>query len=302
MFRHCGDEDYAGYLDGVSSDLKTRINEYAWKGDYFARVLFNRKDKPNLSYLGAGGDGLVVEEGKDGTYFLNSFSWAVLADCASEEQISTMLDSLDKNLRTPYGFRLCTGVDYPQIAPKIDVALYYAGDRENGGIFKHANMMAAAAMFKAAKAVNDIALAERLSKTAFWIIDCILPYRTLKSPFTVCGNPRLCTQYNNSDTGENIGPTLSGTSTWLLLCLFTSFGVDFTSDALIVEPILRAEDTAEDILVSSGKALYHITVSKPEGFKRTKDGVSITVDGAPIEGARVPIFTDGATHEVVVTF
>ncbi|MBR5975672.1 MAG: glycosyl transferase [Clostridiales bacterium] len=302
MFRHCGDEDYAGYLDGVSSDLKTRINEYAWKGDYFARVLFNRKDKPNLSYLGAGGDGLVVEEGKDGTYFLNSFSWAVLADCASEEQISTMLDSLDKNLRTPYGFRLCTGVDYPQIAPKIDVALYYAGDRENGGIFKHANMMAAAAMFKAAKAVNDIALAERLSKTAFWIIDCILPYRTLKSPFTVCGNPRLCTQYNNSDTGENIGPTLSGTSTWLLLCLFTSFGVDFTSDALIVEPILRAEDTAEDILVSSGKALYHITVSKPEGFKRTKDGVSITVDGAPIEGARVPIFTDGATHEVAVTF
>lgn len=302
MFRHCGDEAYAQFLEGASKDLKTRINEYAWKGDYFARVLFNRKNKPNLSYLGAQGDGLVVEEGKVGTYFLNSFSWAVLADCASEEQISTMLDSLDKNLRTPYGFRLCTSVDYPQIAPKIDVALYYAGDRENGGIFKHANMMAAAAMLKASKAVEDKALAERLAKTAFWVIDCILPYRTLKSPFSVCGNPRLCTQYNNSDTGENIGPTLSGTSTWLLLCLFTSFGVDFTSDALIVEPILRAEDTNEDIMVSSGKAKYHITVSKPEGFARTKDGVKISVDGAPIEGVRVPIFEDGAVHEVEVTF
>ena len=302
MFRHCGDEAYASYLEGASADLKTRINNDAWKGDYFARVLFNRKDKPEISYLGAGNDGLVIEEGKNGTYFLNSFSWAVLADCASEEQISTMLDSLDKNLRTPFGFRLCTGVDYPKIAPKIDVALYYAGDRENGGIFKHANMMAAAAMLKASKAVNDQALAERLAKTAFWIIDCILPYRTMTSPFTVCGNPRLCTQYNNSDTGENIGPTLSGTSTWLLLCLFTSFGVDFTSDALIVEPILRAEDTAEDIMVSSGKALYHITVDKPQGFKRTKDGVSITVDGAPIEGVRVPIFSDGAVHEVKVKF
>ena len=302
MFRSCGDEEYASYLEGVSSDLKTRINEYAWKGDYFARVLFNRKDKPQLSYLGAQGDGLVIEEGKVGTYFLNSFSWAVLSDCASEEQISTMLDSLDKNLRTPFGFRLCTGVDYPQIAPKIDVALYYQGDRENGGIFKHANMMAAAAMLKASKAVNDQALAERLAKTAFWVIDCILPYRTLTSPFTVCGNPRLCTQYNNSETGENIGPTLSGTSTWLLLCLFTSFGVDFTSDALIVEPILRAEDTSEDIMVSSGKALYHITVDKPEGFRRTKDGVSIMVDGSPIEGVRVPIFEDGAVHEVQVRF
>ena len=302
MFRNCGDEEYASFLEGASSDLKTRINEYAWKGDYFARVLFNRKDKPQLKYLGAQGDGLVIEDGKVGTYFLNSFSWAVLADCASEEQISTMLDSLDKNLRTPFGFRLCTGVDYPQIAPKIDVALYYQGDRENGGIFKHANMMAAAAMLKASKSVSDKALAERLAKTAFWVIDCILPYRTLKSPFTVCGNPRLCTQYNNSETGENIGPTLSGTSTWLLLCLFTSFGVDFTSDALIVEPILRPDDTAEDILVSSGKAKYHITVDKPQGFRRTKDGVSISVDGAPIEGVRVPIFSDGAVHEVKVTF
>ena len=302
MFRNCGDEEYASFLEGASSDLKTRINEYAWKGDYFARVLFNRKDKPNLKYLGAQGDGLVIEDGKVGTYFLNSFSWAVLADCASEEQISTMLDSLDKNLRTPFGFRLCTGVDYPQIAPKIDVALYYQGDRENGGIFKHANMMAAAAMLKASKSVSDKALAERLAKPAFWVIDCILPYRTLKSPFTVCGNPRLCTQYNNSETGENIGPTLSGTSTWLLLCLFTSFGVDFTSDALIVEPILRPDDTAEDILVSSGKAKYHITVDKPQGFRRTKDGVSISVDGAPIEGVRVPIFSDGAVHEVKVTF
>ena len=302
MFKTCGDAEYGSYLESVSKDLKSRINEYAWKGDYFARVLFNRKDKPELSYLGAQGDGLVIEDGKVGTYFLNSFSWAVLADCASEEQISTMLDSLDKNLKTPFGFRLCTGVDYPKIAPKIDVALYYQGDRENGAVFKHANMMAAAAMLKAAKAVNDKALAERLAKTAFWVIDCILPYRTLKSPFTVCGNPRLCTQYNNSETGENIGPTLSGTSTWLLLCLFTSFGVDFTSDALIVEPILRVEDTSEDIMVSSGKALYHITVSKPEGFRRTKDGVSITVDGAAIEGARVPIFSDGKTHEVHVKF
>ena len=302
MFRNCGDEEYASFLEGASSDLKTRINEYAWKGDYFARVLFNRKDKPQLKYLGAQGDGLVIEDGKVGTYFLNSFSWAVLADCASEEQISTMLDSIDAYLKSPYGYRLCSTVDYPQIAPKIDVALYYPGDRENGGVFKHANMMAAAAMLKASKSVSDKALAERLAKTAFWVIDCILPYRTLKSPFTVCGNPRLCTQYNNSETGENIGPTLSGTSTWLLLCLFTSFGVDFTSDALIVEPILRPDDTAEDILVSSGKAKYHITVDKPQGFRRTKDGVSISVDGAPIEGVRVPIFSDGAVHEVKVTF
>ncbi len=300
IFAHLGDEIYEDELKAISRTLRRVLQKSAWKSDFFARVLFNRSDKPQLSYLGAAGDGLAIEEGATGAYFLNSFSWSVLADCADESQIDTMLDSLDRYLRTPYGFRLCTGVDYPQIAPKIDVALYYAGDRENGGIFKHANMMAAAAMLQAAKSVKSEALSERLTRTAYWVIDCILPYRTLKSPYEICGNPRLCTQYNNSETGENIGPTLSGTSTWLLLCLFAGFGIEFTSEALLLEPILRPEDTSEDITVNTGKASYHIVAEKPAGFRRYGAGSSITCDGVPVSDRRVPIFEDGRQHEVRV--
>ncbi|MEI8198843.1 MAG: glycosyl transferase [Eubacteriales bacterium] len=301
LFRGCGDEIYANELEASASVLKESLAKNAWKDDYFARVLFNRSDTPMLSYLGASDDGLAIEDGAKGTYFLNSFSWSVLSDCAGEAQIETMLDTIDRNLRTPYGFRLCTGVDYPKIAPKIDVALYFAGDRENGGIFKHANMMAAAAMFKAAKTVGDCALAERLTETAYWVVDCILPYRTLINPFMVCGNPRLCTQYNNSETGENIGPTLSGTSTWLLLCLFMGFGIEFTSESLIIDPILRGNDTGEDITVNTGKAVYHIVVTKPEGFRRTREGVTVVCDGQTVPGVSVPVFTDGMTHEVQVS-
>jgi len=301
MFRGCGDEKSARKLEESACSLKSILVETAWKNDYFARVLFNRSKKPDLSFLGAGNDGLAVEDGAKGTYFLNSFSWSVLSDCADEMQIRIMLDTIDLNLRTPFGYRLCTGVDYPKIAPKIDVALYFAGDRENGGIFKHANMMAAAAMLRAAKKVSGLALAERLTETAYWVIDCILPYRTLLNPFEVCGNPRLCTQYNNSQTGENIGPTLSGTSTWLLLSLFTGFGVEFRSDALIIDPVLRTSDTGEELTVNTGKAVYHIVVTKPDGFVRTKEGVSIVCDGQPLSGIRVPVFKDGITHEVKVT-
>jgi len=301
IFHGCGDEGYAKELASQAADLTNTLAGDSWKGDFFARVLFNRSKNPGLRYLGAGKDGLAIEEGADGTYFLNSFSWSVLSGCATEQQIEIMLNTMDRNLRTPFGFRLCTGVDYPKIAPKIDVALYYSGDRENGGIFKHANMMAAAAMFKAAKSVESIALAERLTQTAYWVIDCILPYRTLQNPFEICGNPRLCTQYNNSETGENIGPTLSGTSTWLLLCLFMGFGVEFTSDALIIDPVLRVSDTGEDITVSTGKAVYHIVVSKPQGFRRTREGVSVVCDGQSVPGVNVPIFEDGMVHEVKVS-
>lgn len=300
MFEQVGDA-YADELSKLSEKVKTDLRNSAWKNDFFCRVLFNRSDKPELEYLGAAGDNLQVEDAP-GSYFLNAFSWAILSDCADEKQIDTMLTSINKYLKSPYGFRLCSTVDYSKIAPKIDVALYYPGDRENGGVFKHANMMAAAAMLKAAKQVEDQALAKRLADTAYWVIDMILPYRTLKSPFTVCGNPRWCTQYNNSDSGENIGPTLSGTSTWLLLCLFACFGVEFTSDGLIVEPLLREGDTSLNVTVNSGAAIYDITITKPEGFKRTKEGVSVSVDGAKIDGTKVPVFTDGATHKVEVAF
>lgn len=300
MFEKLGDTAYASELKASSVALRHSLVQNAWKGDYFARLLFNRKDKPDLTYLGAGGDGLQIEEGAAGTYFLNSFSWSVLSDCADEEQISIMLDSLDRNLRTPFGFRLCTGVDYPRIAPKIDVALYYAGDRENGAVFKHANMMAAAAMLRAAGRVGNRELAERLTKTAYWVIDCILPYRTLQSPFETCGNPRFCTQYNNSETGENIGPTLSGTSTWLLLCLFMGLGLSFGSDSIQIDPILRPEDTGCEYTVNTGKASYHVTIRKPAEFRRSAEGVIIACDGEEIDGTGIPLFSDGKTHEITV--
>ncbi|MBR3533234.1 MAG: glycosyl transferase [Clostridiales bacterium] len=301
MFEKTGDEEYAKELEALSSKVKEDLRANAWKNDFFARVLFNRKDKPELKYLGAAGDDLQVEDAP-GSYFLNAFSWSILSDCADEEQISTMLDTMDRYIKSPYGFRLCSTVDYSKIAPKIDVALYYPGDRENGGVFKHANMMAAAAMLKAAKKVSDEGLAARLAKTAYWVIDCILPYKTLKHPFDSCGNPRWCTQYNNSDSGENIGPTLSGTSTWLLLCLFSCFGVEFTSDALIVEPLLREDDTGLDVTVNSGLAVYEISISKPAGFKRTREGVKVFCDGSELPDCRVPIFTDHASHKVEVKF
>lgn len=301
LFTNVGDTEYAQTLKALSDEKKEKLLENSWKGDFFARILFNRKDKPELEYLGAGNDGLS-SEGAAGTYFLNSFSWSLLSNVASEQQISIMMDSLEKHLKTPYGYKLCSAVNYSKIAPKVDVACYYVGDRENSAVFKHANMMCASAMLNAVKAVKDEALASRLLNEAYWIIDCILPYKTLEAPFAKAGNPRLCTQYNNSETGENIGPTLSGTSTWLLLCLFSCLGVNFTSDALIVEPLLRENETKTELTVNSGKASYHIVIEKPQGFRRISDGATITCDNKENTTSALPIFDDGKVHEVRVLF
>lgn len=295
-----GNSSEAESYHRLGMDLAGRLQKDTWKSDFFARVLFNRGGA--IEYLGAQGDTLQIEAGAKGSYFLNSFTWAVFADVATDAQIAVMLDTIDNNLKTPYGYRLCSGVDYPRIAPKVSVSLYFQGDRENSGVFKHANTMAAAAMLKAANSVKDAALARRLTETAYWIMDVILPYKTLQAPFVTCGNPRFCTQYNNYETGENIGPTLSGTSTWLLISLMMAFGIEYRADGLKLSPLLRPEETTFSFNLKTNGTTYAVTVSKPKGFKRMTDGCSIMLDDTPFEGNLLPLFTDGKVHTVTLAF
>ncbi|TYQ15227.1 UNVERIFIED_CONTAM: Cellobiose phosphorylase [Acetivibrio alkalicellulosi] len=298
-----GDQAYKSQLQKLSENLYDNVQKHAWKEDFFARVLFNRYKSGEYTFLGAKGDKLSADDELDGSYFLNSFSWSILADCASEEQMSTMLDVMEKTLKTPYGLKVVTLTDLGRVANDTATGHYFPGDRENGGVFKHATMMATAAMFKAAKEVKDKKLAERLAKMAYWMVDLVVPYRTMNDPFSICGNPRFCTQYNNSDTGENIGPMLSGTSTWLILTLMSAYGLEYTTKGILIDPIIKVDQQLTQYTVNTGKAAYNITVKKPEGFYRISDGnAKITVDGNEISGNLIPLFEDNKEHSVSIIF
>ena len=79
-----------------------------------------------------------------------------------------MLELVESVLKTPYGLRLMSPTDLGKVAKGTATGEYFLGDRENGGVFKHACMMATAAMFKAAKRSNNPVLAEKLSRLAYW--------------------------------------------------------------------------------------------------------------------------------------
>ena len=66
----------AEYRDMLAG-LDENIQEHAWKGTFFARALLNG-DK-GYTYVGAAGDGLSLDPAVDGSYFLNCFSWSILA-------------------------------------------------------------------------------------------------------------------------------------------------------------------------------------------------------------------------------
>lgn len=296
------DENYVKHIECKRNALSENLQKYAWKGDFFARVLFNRFGD-EITYLGAGGDGFSRDEKVNGTYFLNSFSWSVLSDEATEEQIAIMLNQIENYLKSPFGLSLMSPTDLSKVAKATATGEYFPGDRENGGIFKHATMMATAAMVKASKVVKDTTLAVKLRDFAYWMVDLVLPYKVLDNPFLACGNPRWCTQYINSQTGEHIGPTLSGTSTWLTLTIFEVLGIEYHGDKLILNPMLSNEEERLTFTLRHRDTYYKILIEKPLGLYRVKDSnYKIMMDEQVLDRNEIMLVNDKTTHNIKMEF
>ncbi len=288
-------KDTAGLCDEISSKINDSVRNNAWKDDYYARCLIN--DDRGCEYLGASGDGLSPDPKKKGTYYLNGFSWPLLADIADEEQIGKMLDIVDTQLKTDAGLKLVTPVDYDRLGVDIDTAFYFPGDRENGGVFKHAAMMCTVACLRKAKTVKDQTLARRLKDLAFFMIGKTLPYKTLENPYVLKGNPRFCTQYNNSETGEGIGPILSGTASWLTLALYEVIGFDPDGDLLSFDPVIDGDSYHYELKI--GGTLIKVTVDGRNGF-RCNENTRYVFDGKEC-GKTISLPKDGKTHDMEIT-
>ncbi len=275
------------------------MQQNAWKTDYFARCLINDDREGGYTYLGATGDNLAGDADAPGTYFLNSYSWSLLAGVATEEQIATMLDVVESRLKTEAGLRLCTLVDFDRLGVATGTALYFPGDRENSGVFKHAAMMATVASLKAAKTVADPALAARLSELAYFMMDRTYPYKAVENPYVIKGNPRFCTQYNNSETGENIAPLLSGTASWLTLATYETCGANVGREKISFDPVLRPGQTHLAYTLGLGEAHVHVTIGSASGAIRAGERATYLYDGKPCDGI-VERPTSGE-HTVAIT-
>lgn len=282
----------------VAAAQLAAMQQYAWKGDFFARALINNARPGGYTYLGAGKDGLSADPSVDGTYFLNSFGWSILAGIATETQIEIMLNVVEKYLKTDAGLRLCTLVAYEKLGVNTATGLYYPGDRENGGVFKHAAMMSTAAMFKAAREVQSETLAARLRDLGWWMIGKTVPYATMAQPFVTKGNPRFCTQYNNAETGENIGPMLSGTASWLTLALFEALGVSDAADGFTVAPVLPAGVKQYRYHLQKNDTMLNVELDADNSF-RAGETTRCTLDEHPVT-MPLTLPQDGKVHTLNV--
>lgn len=117
------DTEYTAYLDKIQKELGDTIQTLCWEEDRYIR--------------GFKEDGMVIGSKKDpeANMWLNPQSWSVISGLASKEQAEKALDSVYRELNTPYGVRLMAPSYVDHAFEGALMLLFNPSTKENGGIF-----------------------------------------------------------------------------------------------------------------------------------------------------------------------
>lgn len=118
-----GDTEYITYLKENQEKLGDIIQNTCWEDDRFVR--------------GYKEDGQVIGSKKDpeANMWLNPQSWAVISGLASKEQAELALESVHRELNTPYGVRVMAPSYKDHAFDGALMLLFNQSTKENGGIF-----------------------------------------------------------------------------------------------------------------------------------------------------------------------
>ncbi|WED26301.1 NdvB protein [Vibrio sp. DW001] len=129
------DHETLTYFSEVVEELKSTINTHLWQKDWYARGITD--------------DGVTfgIPEDKEGRIYLNTQSWAMLANVADQSQRHAMLKAIDEQLDTPYGVMLFAPA-YTQMREDVGrVTQKWPGSAENGSVYNHAAAFYAAGLY-----------------------------------------------------------------------------------------------------------------------------------------------------------
>lgn len=117
------DTEYIAYLDKVQKELGDTIQKYCWEEDRFVRGY-----KEDGELIGS-------KHHPEASMWLNPQSWSVISGLATKEQAELALESVHRELNTPYGVRLMAPSYVEHAFDGALMLLFNPSTKENGGIF-----------------------------------------------------------------------------------------------------------------------------------------------------------------------
>lgn len=274
------DTEYVAYLEKIQKELGDTIQNLCWEEDRYIR--------------GFKEDGMVIGSKKDpeANMWLNPQSWAVISGLASREQAEKALDSVYRELNTPYGVRLMAPSYVDHAFEGALMLLFNPSTKENGGIFSQPQgwiILAEALMGHGNRAFTYFEESSPASMNDKAEIRKLEPYchgqftESTDSPFE----------------GRAHVHWLTGTaSTVMVGCVEGILGMRPDEKGLRIAPSIPSDWKEFKIhKVFRGKTL-EITVKNPDG--KESGYASLTVNGTAMSDNYVPADVLEDTNEIVL--
>ena len=275
-----GDDGFAARCADVRSSLRAALDRYGWDGRWYLQATTD--------------DGLALgsEHNEEGKIFLMPNIWAVISGAGEPARARQAMEGVTEYLLRPYGALL----NYPAFThPRPDVGYvtrYAPGLRENGGVYTHA----------ATWAVWAYALLGQ-PELAYEAYRRICPPNRSADIDVYKAEPYVTPGNIDGPLSEYYGrggwTWYTGSAQWLhRMATHWLLGIRTQVDGLLIDPSIPAEWPGFRVTRRFRGAVYEIEVENPDHVSR---GVrSLTLDGSPLAGNRVPALADGGKHQVRV--
>ncbi|MCL6493149.1 MAG: glycosyl transferase family 36 [Ignavibacterium sp.] len=177
-------------------ELRKTINELCWDGNWYLRAF--RDD----------GTEVGSHKHKQGRIFINSQSWSVISELATDDRAKSCLQSGKKYLITPYGMQIVWPA-YREIEDNTGlISRCVPGKKENGAVFNHAS-----SWFVLASLLNDDI------EFAYDIYSRMIPINSSKRIDRYEVEPYVYAEYVTSPEHETENQAshswLTGTAVWM---------------------------------------------------------------------------------------
>ncbi|MCX5749772.1 MAG: hypothetical protein NTZ10_05980 [Candidatus Saganbacteria bacterium] len=273
-------EDIGKDLQEKARVMTKRINESGWDGQW---------------YLAGYNDEMIPfgsSKNKEGKIFLNSQSWAILADIVPEDRVKIMMKAVEKDLSGKHGYALLAPA-YTVFDPGLGrIAMFSQGTKENAAVFCHAHTFMLAALAK-------LGMGDKL----YTEMCKIMPSKQ-KNIDLYKAEPYVYAEYligpgHPYAYGEGAYTWLTGTAGWTFM-VGTEWVLGARRDyqGLRIDPCIPSKWKKCSITRPFRGSVYEINIENPNGVEH---GVaSVEVDGKIIEGNLIKPHGDGKIHKVKV--
>ena len=277
-----GDAQEAAYARAQVAEMYDTILDSGWDGDWFVRAYDAYSHK------------VGSKECEEGQIYIEPQGFCVLAGVGVKEGLAEKaLNSVKEKLDTDYGIMILQPAYTKYHLELGEVSSYPPGYKENAGIFCHNNPWVSIAETVIGR--GDRAFEIYKKTCPAYVEDISEIHRT--EPYVYS---QMVAGRDAKYHGEAKNSWLTGTAAWTFANISQYIlGVYPTHSGLQINPCVPKGFGDFKLTREYRGAVYHIQVLNPQGVE--KGVVSMTVDGAAVDGNIIPYDKDKKEVNVVVT-